>query len=220
MRTNELKRSKSGKVFLSIGSTAILATIAAGLLHLPWARPWLRRMGGCPVPRISPAQIEAAQGRAFRVLRGTALAPSRPALGFALQQTTLAEVQGWARKNGLSCEVRRDGALLICPTVPAASVSSRGPFTYDELAFGFRLRDLRLVNLTTLRTGLAREAAGADFRSLSRDLAGTLGEPAARSAGENAYVAYRFADYLAEVSAMPLPRRGYALREHYLSALE
>jgi hypothetical protein len=79
---------------------------------------------------------------------------------------------------------------------------------------------IRLVNLTTLRTGLDEGAAGASFRGLSQDLAEALGEPASRGTGETAYVAYRFADYLAEVSVMSLPRRGHALREHYMSALE
>src|SRR3954468_20323775 len=139
--------------------TAAAAIVSAGaLLHTPWARPLLRRMGGCPVERLSPAQIEAAQGRAFRKLRGASPAPDRPALGFKLEETTLAEVRAWALQQGLSCETARDGAFLSC----------QGP--RDDFSFGFRLRDLRLVNVTTLRTGLAEDAARADFRGLTAEL--------------------------------------------------
>jgi hypothetical protein len=220
MRVNQLRKSRAAKAVVTAAAMASLATLAIGLLHLPWARSWLPHAFGCPVGRATPAQVEAAQARAFRSLCGPGHARSRPALGFTLERTTLAEVQQWAHERGLACEVRRDGALLICPAVPASGISTRAPFVYDELAFGFRLRDLRLVNLTTLRTGLDRQEAGLGFQGLKLELAEKLGEPALQNAGENPFVNYRFADYLAEVSAMPLPRRGYALREHYMSALE
>src|SRR5450432_3784490 len=112
------------KVLLAAAAIVSLATVGIGLLHLPWARSWLQRAGGCPVGRLNPAQIEAAQARAFRTLRGTGIARSRPALGFTLERTTLADVQQWARERGLSCEVSRDGALLVCPAVPAPAGDS------------------------------------------------------------------------------------------------
>jgi hypothetical protein len=125
---------------------ALLALLAAvGILHLPWARSFLWRAGGCPVPRATAAQVEAAQVRAFGRLRGPAAAKARSALGFGLEITTRADVEAWARKHRIACESHREGALLLCDAVPASAVSPGATGTYDELAFGFRLRDLRLV---------------------------------------------------------------------------
>jgi hypothetical protein len=184
-----------------------------GALHLPVLRPLLRRIGGCPVQQLTPAQVEAAQARAFHKLRGSSPAPQRPALGFKLEQTTLDDVRAWAVTAGTACESKRDGALLLCPNVPAA----KGLPRYDELAFGFRLRDRRLVNLTALRVGLGEDEARSSLDSLQSGLEARLGPGDARP---GAYAVFRFSDYLAEVSAMALPGRGHALREHYMSALE
>jgi hypothetical protein len=182
---------------------------AAGVLHTPWGRPLLRRLGGCPVPAATPAQVEAAQARAFRSLRGVSPAPARPALGFTLERTTPEEVRRWAAQAGARCQERRGGALLIC---------TGG--AYDEVAFGFRLRDRRLVNLSTLRTGLASGDAAARMRELGAGLQRALGAPAASAVGPPAVLSWRYSDYLAEVIEMPIEGRGHALREHYLSALE
>jgi hypothetical protein len=92
--------------------------------------------------------------------------------------------------------------------------------TYDEVAFGFRLRDLRLVNLTALRTGLSPGVAGGELRRIAARLEDALGPPWKDIAGDPAVVAHRHADYLAEVSAMSLRGRGHVLREHYMSAPE
>jgi hypothetical protein len=164
--------------------------------------------------------VEAAQVRAFGRLRGPAAAKARPALGFGLEITTRADVEAWARKHRIACESRREGALLLCEAVPASAVSPGATGTYDELAFGFRLRDLRLVNLTALRTGLTPGAAGGELRRIAARLEDALGAPSKEIAGDPAVVAHRHADYLAEVSAMSLRGRGHALREHYMSALE
>ena len=197
---------------------------AGALLHTPWGRPLLARLGACPAMRATPQEVEAAQRRAWRTLRGTRVAPARPALGFTLERTALSEVEAWARERGLSCDVRRAGALLRCGSVPASALVAGASGTYDDVAFGFRLSDRRLVNLTTLRTGLAADDASARLRDVARGLEALLGTPAEKAgAGTGAgpaFVAYRFADYLADVTAMRLPGRGHALREHYMAALD
>jgi len=190
--------------------------LVGAAFHLPFARSTLRRAGGCPIPRATAAQVEAAQARAFRSLRGATLAPARPAVGFSLGVTTRDDAEAWARERGVECESGREGALLVCAAVPAPD----GSGTYDEVAFEFRLRDLRLINLTTLRTGLDARAASAEIRRLSATLEDTLGAPAMEVRGEPGVVAYRYSDYLAEVSAMSLRGRGHAIREHYMSAPE
>jgi hypothetical protein len=205
-----------------VAAAAALAVAAAGLLHLPWARPLLARLGGCPASRASPARVEAAQRRAWQALRGASAAPSRPALGFALAETTLAEVEAWGRARGLDCERLRDGALLRCAAVPAAALGVGPTGTYDDVSFGFRLRDGRLVNVTALRGGLAAPAAAEAMREAAGRLAGELGPPQRLSApgSEPAFLQYRYVDYLADVTAMSVPRRGHAVREHYMAALE
>jgi len=202
------------------GATVLLLTAGVGAMHLPGARPWLRRAGGCPVPRATAAQVEAAEVRAFGRLRGTHVAKARPALGFGLAITTRADVEAWARNHDIACESRREGTLLLCQAVPVRTVLPGAGGTYDELAFGFRLRDARLVNLTALRTGLSSGAAAGEIRRIAARLEETLGAPSQRIAGDPAILAYRYSDYLAEVSAMSLRERGRALREHYMSALE
>jgi hypothetical protein len=197
-----------------------VATLGVGLLHMPWARPLLARLGGCPASRATPQQVETAQRRAWRTLRGTGSAPDRPALGFALERTTLLDVKAWAQARGLACEVVRGGSLLRCEGVPASALRVGAAGVYDDVAFGFRVRDQRLVNVTALRTGLAAEDAAAQLRDVAACLERALGAPAQKAAGAAAFVVYRYADYLADVTAMQLPSRGHAVREHYMSALD
>src|SRR5256885_8241916 len=96
------------------GATVLLLTAGVGALHLPAARSWLRRAGGCPVPRATAAQVEAAQARAFGRLRGPIAARARPALGFGLEISTRGDVEAWARQHRIACESRREGAVLLC----------------------------------------------------------------------------------------------------------
>jgi hypothetical protein len=206
-----------------VAGAAGLATALIGLLHTPWARPLLQRVGGCPAAR-SPAAIEAAQVRAFRVLRGTGRAPARPSLGFALGTATRAEVLAWARGHGLACESGRDGALLRCAGVPGQAVGEPGEGPLDDLSFGFRLADARLVNVTALRVGLDPATAAERLEAAAARLRAALGPPArlaiAPGAAGPSYLQYRYADYLADVTALSIPSQGHAVREHYMSALE
>src|SRR5690242_9186696 len=103
----------------TVATLAVLTVGVAGvgLLHTPGARSLLQRIGGCPVGRATPAQVEAAQRRAWRTLQGSEHAPARPALGFALGEATLPQIRAWAAARGLTCEVLRGGALLRCDQV-------------------------------------------------------------------------------------------------------
>jgi hypothetical protein len=210
---------------LRLGAAAIGTTALVGLLHLPAARPLLSRLGAlCPV-RATPAEIENARRVALRKLRGTDPAPGRPALGFTLESTTLAAVQAWAKRAGVRCELSMQDTLLKCDAVPASAVAAGGSGTFDEVAFGFRIADHALVNLTTLSTGLDVPAASSRFNEIAGALGELLGPPtrnrlptASWDAKGPVFVEYRYADYVARVSAMDLPGRGVVLRGHYLSA--
>jgi hypothetical protein len=212
--------SRRAKLVAAAAGTGAFVTLAIGALHMPWARPLLQRVGGCPVGRASPQQVEGAQREALRRLAGASPAPARPALGFDLGRTTLAEVEAWARARSFSCERARGGALLRCKDVPAPALpDSSGD--YDDVSFGFRLADHRLVAVTTLRTGLSPEEASARASAAASALERRLGPPTARSAGASgSFLQYRYADYLAGVTAMHLRGQGDAVREHFNGALD
>jgi hypothetical protein len=208
------------RAVLAVSATLALATLAVGALHLPWARPLLQRVGGCPVGRATPRQVEAAQRAALRKLGGASPAPARPALGFELGRTTLAEVEAWAGARGLGCQRLRDGALLRCRDVPGAALAG-GSGDYDDVSFGFRLADHRLVAVTTLRAGLSPQEASARAATAAAALERRLGPPTARTSGAfGTFLQYRYADYLAGVTAMNLRSQGHAVREHYTGALD
>ena len=213
------------KWIVRIGAAAAGSTALVGLLHLPAARPLLARFGAiCPV-RATPQEVEAARREALRKLRGTDPAPGRPALGFELESTTLAAVHAWAKAAGIACEVSMQDTLVKCEEVPAGAVTTGGSGTLDEIAFGFRLADHRLVNITTISVGLAVKAAVSRFNGIAAALDEALGPPTRKRLPSDAwdakgpvFVEYRYADYIATVSALDLPGRGLVLREHYVSA--
>ena len=204
---------------IGFGSTAVI-----GAMHMPIFRAVLMRVGACPVARVTPAQVEQARNKALQKRRGADPAPARPAFGFVLERTSFDEVRVWARAHGIACESSRNDSLLKCDAVPASALAWPGGATLDEVAFGFRLADHHLVNLTTLSSGLDPQSARARFTRRADALTNELGAPAAKSATAGAwdaraplFVSYRFNNYIAEVTAMALPERGVVLREHYVS---
>ena len=208
-----------------VDGAALCGTALIGLLHLPAARPLLAWLGACPV-RATPVATERARARALVRLRGTVAAPTRPALGFTLDTTTLADVRAWAAGHRLACAASMQDTLLKCDGVPAAAIpGAKAPV--DEVAFGFRASDGRLASVTTITAGLAASAASARLTATAASLSAAIGAPTARHLPSGAWdaagpvlVAYRFSDYIAGVSAMPMraPGRGVVLREYYTSA--
>ena len=212
---------------IRLGGALAAATLVIGLLHLPAARPLLARLGACPVGRASASEIEDARRIALRSLRGESRAPARPALGFELERTTLDEVRGWTRARALACDLSRESTLLVCSRVPVNALGSDALQAIDELAFVFRLRDRRLVNVTTLTTGVSPQSAADSFAAIADALASSLGAAEASRVPSQpwdgtrpVFVRYRYVDYIADVSAMQLPGRGIVMREQYMSASE
>jgi hypothetical protein len=207
-----------------LGAGTLCATGVIGFLHLPIARPLLARLGACPV-RATPGRTEAARRVALSRLRGAHPAPARPALGFSLETTTLADVQAWGRTRGIACQASMQDTLLKCESVPASAVTGASG-AFDEVAFGFRLADHRLVAVTTISGGLEIGAAAARFTAIAETLEGAIGtSPAAKrlptpawDARGPVFVEYRYIDYIAGVSAMGMQGRGVVMREHYTSA--
>ena len=207
-----------------LGGAALCGTVLVGLLHLPAARPLLAWLGACPV-RATPMATELARGRALVKLRGTRAAPARPALGFTLDAMTLADVRAWAASHRLACAASMQDTLLKCDGVPAAAV--RGATgTIGRSRVRFPASDGRLVSVTTITAGLAAAAASARVTAIASLLANDIGAaPTASRLPSDTWdatgpllVAYRFSDYIAGVSAMPMSGRGIVVREHYTSA--
>jgi hypothetical protein len=209
---------------------ALAAAAVVGLLHTPFARPWLARFAGCPfaVGRMTPAQADAARHMALATVpRDEDTAPVRPALGFALDVTTLADARRWARRHAAHCEEPREALLRCTGVTPDALGLESGESGVDELALEFDPHG-HLVTATTFRTRLTAEAASITARGIAATLSRALGRPTRQSGGFGvdhllrpaaesiATLAYRYGDYTADVEAVRLGS-GVALREQYMS---
>lgn len=217
------------KLLIALPVTAVVLTAAMGVLHMPFARPALAWIGfGCPIKMATPEEIEAARLTAARSVRGVEAAAERPALGFALDAMTRAEVEAWAAGHQVSCTELQKGTVLRCEGVPAAALGSTGA-AIDDVTFKFEPKALKLVTVTTLRNQLDAPAAATAMNTITAELRGKLGEgrlvgtPTAQYLASGpmrtALMEYRFSNYIANVSATNLGPR-VAVREHYMSAVD
>jgi hypothetical protein len=205
------------RLLASLAGIAAAFIGLAALLHTPFGRPLLRRLGvACPATKVSPGQVEAVRLRAVAALRGERPSPARPALGQALDLSRPAEVAAWARVRGLAC---------VESMRPVRAVKCTGPGS-DQIAFAFA-PDGRLVSVDRLRGALNASEASRLFGQVADDLAAALGpgqvagdatpDYLASGSMHSARLAYRFSDYLATVTAMNVAGR-VVLHEQYESA--
>jgi hypothetical protein len=222
-------RNKRG---LLVGAGAVGFVVAAiGVAHMPFARSLLMTMGGCPMAgaRMTAAQAENARHMALSSNRGLVEAPARPALGFVLDSTSVANVRDWARREHVDCDDPRPGLLKCSDVSPVALGLPAADGIIDELALEFNAQG-RLVNTTTFRSHLNAAQAASEAHSIVASLTERLG-PAERQAGDfdSAHLSasgagsisaimYRYNDYVADVTAMNAPSGGPSIREHYMSA--
>jgi hypothetical protein len=201
-----------------------------GFLHTPYGRPILARLGvSCPARKVSPTAAEALRQHGLAGLRGTSPAPARPALGLALDTSSVSEVRSWTEARGLHCKEKKTPNLhVVCMNVPAGAVSpGSSDGVIDEISFTLGPNG-RLIGVDVLRQTLAAADASRLFGQISNSLTAELGT-ASDSAGDSAAaylgsgtlhsarVRYLFSDYLAVVTAMNMSGR-VALREQYESA--
>ncbi len=218
------------RLLVAAGALGV-AVAGIGVAHMPFARSLLMSMGGCPMAgaRMTPAEAENARHLAIASHRVGVAAPTRPALGFALDSTTLANARDWARREHVDCDDPRPGLLKCAHVTPSALGLPAAEGMADELALEFNEQG-RLVNTTTFRSHLNPALAASESRSIVSSLAESLG-PAERQAGgfDTAHfsasgagsistVVYRYNDYVADVTAMNAPSGGPSIREHYMSA--
>ena len=124
----------------------IAATALIGLAHAPFARSLLMSLGGCPMAgaRMTPAVAERARRMGLSVDPAAVPAPARPALGFALDSTTLPDVRAWADRAHVACDAPRPGLLKCTDVEPQVLGAPAVDGRVDELTLEFDPRD-RLV---------------------------------------------------------------------------
>jgi hypothetical protein len=206
-----------------------LGTAAMGFLHTRAGRPLLMKLagiGGCPLGKASAADVDRVRAAALATDKGARPAPSRPALGFELERTQIADVRAWRDRAGASCTELRDATLVICRDVAedrafprGAGRASRG--VLSEVSFGFSL-DGRLTSIATLYSGRSGEDASRMGEATQAALVTALGEPHARAGsfaerGSVATISYRFSDYAADVTASQVSGSRHVLRESFMS---
>lgn len=211
---------------LGVGLVAAAMPIALlGFAHTSAGRPLLARLGGgsagCPIDaHVTPAELEAQRAAAMAPLRGLVAAPSRPALGLAIDRSTPAEVRAWAAELGMTCEEGLIQSAVRCEGAAPPGAIRNVYARFDE--------GERLVALDVFRAGAAGPLAAARFDERRRHLASDLGPPEGTS-GEataayleaaplrRAAIVYRFKDFAADVSAVNHAASGVVLREQYRS---
>lgn len=204
---------------------AVTPIALLGFAHTPAGRPLLARLGGasagCPIGApVTPTQLEAQRAAAMAPLRGLVAAPSRPALGLAIDEATPADLRAWAAARGMECEQGLKESAVRCEGDVAGGAIRDVYARFDERE--------RLVALDVFRAGTTGPLAAARFDELRSSLERDLGAPSDAS-GEataayleaeplrRAAIAYRFRDFAADVSAVNHASSGVVLREQYRS---
>jgi hypothetical protein len=219
-------RTKLIKGCLYLGSACVLASGIIGVLHLPFAKGALQRIGGCPVSNA--AEVQAAQRanllREKSDVAATTVAPTRMVLGFLLGETSYDSVIAWSDKHELKCESKREASWVKCKAVPTASLSGVARNgAIDELSFTFDItgRKLQSVSAYRFRMPIAQAQKYSDeVRAYAKATLGTpkvdVGEWQLPKEGTylTASMSYRFSDVTADVSVTCLPQ-GASVREVY-----
>jgi hypothetical protein len=223
-----LQASSSRRVLVRRGlgflSVVLGLTGLIGALHMPWARPLLMQVGGCPVV-TDPIAIERARHEGALARRGTEPAPTRIVRGFRLGEDSSVQVQAWANAHEVRCTSEREGTWLLCENVPASALGmSSGPMRVD---FTFRSADNRLLSVATYRQAPDVSANAEAFRAAAADLEALFGDPTFRGGepgGTEAYatatIAYRYSDLVIDLTNTAIPTRGSSVLESYVLATD
>jgi len=215
-----------------------LALLAAGLAgvgalvalasHGGWAKRVLLDRGvKCPV--ASNAQVAAVQQATLAAIQkgaGARAAPVRPALGFALDRTTIADLRTWASHLSVVCAEEKEATLVRCSAVPTFALpeSHGGEGIVDEIVFGLRATDGTLFSVDAFRKDIDGPSAERQTAAIASTLKGLLGAPeldvgtpVSTGAGEAYVLRFAFSDCIVELTTARLAS-GIALRERYMSA--
>ena len=215
------KRAGLGLVALTTVSVA-----GIGFLHTSTGRPLLLKMSGCPLGQADPKAVQAGAEQVVARDRGAESAPSRPALGFALDRTTLADVERWAHEHDLACEAAREDTLYQCKLVPTSALPNVGGMEgrVDDLTFAFR-EDGTLWTVSAWSFKLPAGEATSRLLGVSRSMEHAVGKPdltygelaAVGSApGVGAGAKYKYQDYVANLNASTSDE-GVSVQQQYSS---
>jgi hypothetical protein len=226
----------TGRRLLAAGAFVCGLTGAVALMHIPRGGPLAGAVASyagvfCPARKVTLGAAEELRVRGVSALRGKDKAPARPALGWPLDVGREDNVMLWARNVGVRCTpMQTPTRVLRCSDVPGSAFPwGAREGIIDEVAFGFA-PDGRLVAVQTLRRALTGLQAARLYGQIADDLEARLGRKAEQvgtataahleaTPMNTARLRYRFADYLATVTAMNLSGR-VGLREQYLSATD
>lgn len=205
---------------LTVSSLVVVGLI--GVLHMPFARKLLQSVGGCPFPTtdrvLTAAEAEQLRTKTLAPSQSLSRASSRPALGFALEQTTREDVLSWAKRQGVRCKADRHGAGLTCSAVQASMLPAPGPSSLSgELMLGFAPSQ-KLVSVHYMSRDTHRETILARSREASLTLSmlapSEQGDPMLAKPLSQLRREARYRDYLATVSATHLGS-SFSLSETY-----
>lgn len=223
---------RSLRVGAGIGAGVLLALGAIGWMHTPSGLRFLAAAGvPCPVNTVTPEQVRQLRSVGLASIRGGAPAPVRPApAGMQLDRTTEAEALALLGRAHAQCEAQVRGYRhLRCRGIDAGALALDGP-PVSELWLSFGPAG-RLVGVDVYRRGMDAASLRTVWSSAAARLRGALGAPTlalgdpapealAALPIQTARLQYRYADYLATVTASHLPHSGLSVREQYLSAKE
>lgn len=200
----------------------VLVFGAIGFLHTSKGRRLLARLGvECPLGRnLSAEAVERSRLRGMATLRGRRLASRRPALGLALDSSTLSDAIDWGKSMHLECEEKvRGGRFLVCNEPGTEGVTT---LAFNPVG--------KLVAVDVFRRKVSQRSLEPLLNSISQSLESQLGRPHRRVGEMNsryltpgpmmktAYYEYRFSNYVAKVTASYLPWSGLVVHEQYSSA--
>lgn len=211
-----------GRTLLKLTVSSLVLVGLIGVLHMPFARKLLQSVGGCPFPTtdrvLTAAEAEQLRTKTLAPSQSLSRASTRPALGFALEQTTREDVLSWAKRQGVTCKGDRHGAGLTCSAVQASVLPAPGPSSLSgELMLGFTPSQ-KLVSVHYMSRDKSRETILSRSREATLALSAlapseqgdpTLSKPLSQLRREA-----RYRDYLASVSATHLGG-SFSLSETY-----
>jgi hypothetical protein len=216
-----------GTASLVLGAVAFAQTptgnaIARGLTRMAH--------GGCPFgydQAMSPDQRERARAQFAAIHRGETRAPSRPALGFTLDQTTREQVQASMSAQGVQCSPGHGISDLTCLHVPSSALPGTAPAAPERtLWFTFGTKD-QLLSVVAVSRDPNAQTISNTFANTQNVLSSQAGA-ATTTAGSadshaltqgllrQASAEYRFKNYYAVERAANMGN-AYVLTEEYRS---
>jgi hypothetical protein len=144
------------------------------VIHVPPIRGWLAAHGHhgggvCPF----------GYGGKPAVARTSPDARTRPALAFALGQTTSDDITRWSRDHGITCHAKHGGTFIECVDVPASALGSDPSLPAKGLWLTLDGNGTLAAIQAARRAPAATTVADA-FATLGNELTAKVGAPAKR----------------------------------------